>query len=172
LNAISIINIFKTYLNIFQGIIGVQAILHGFPGLLAFVVGIAGIVYLPDSDKTLWLELDPRSPSFFPLLVSSALIFIGFVLAVEAIRTERAAPSGLNTSRTVWGVAVFLVYWICIEPLGFVVSSSLAILAIGALLRARCLVCLVLVAAIFPWALASLFWKVANIMLPRGLFFS
>lgn len=149
-----------------------QAILHGFPGLLALVVGIAGVFLLPDSNRSLWLELDPRSTSFFPLLVSSALIFIGFVLSVEAIRTERAVPSGLNTFRTIWGIAVFFVYWICIEPLGFVVSSSLAILAIGALLRARCWVCLFFVAAIFPWVLASLFWKVANIMLPRGLFFS
>jgi putative tricarboxylic transport membrane protein len=79
---------------------------------------------------------DPLGPAVFPLALAIALGILSLYLIVRADR-EPDWPRGRALLKQVLALVVFVAYAYLLEPLGFLVTTLLAVLVLGRLLGAR-----------------------------------
>lgn len=109
---------------------------------------------------------DPVGPKAVPLLVA-AMIFSAGVLAILRPREAADPPPGPTALRMAGAVAAFLVYAAALPWLGFFVSTTLVVLALGLLYRGPPASATV-AAALLSGALWLLFVEVLALPLPVG----
>ena len=120
---------------------------------------------------------DPLGPKAFPRLLGAALLISAGLLALEIwkeskARAPQAAPAGPGDLRTVWvvaGVSVWTaVYYLVFEQLGYVVATTLFLLALMAWFHRGKWVANVLTAVLFSVLSYVMFVKL-DVNLPRGI---
>lgn len=79
---------------------------------------------------------DPLGPAVFPLVLSIPLALFSIYLIVRP-DPEPAWARGGALLKQVLTLAVFVAYAFLLEPLGFVITTFLAVIALGILLGAR-----------------------------------
>jgi len=104
-------------------------------GVLLVLFGAGGV----------WLALDMRlgtainmGPGYFPLLVFSCIIVLGIIIAIRGLKTLQE-PFGWPLWRPIIFITgALLVFWLLVEPAGFVIASSaLMLIAIKAQSRLK-----------------------------------
>ena len=146
-------------------------------GILAVAVLIPYGIVQPPSVKYRAL-----SPSFWPYIVCSAIGVIGAVLLVyELLAAARnrdrtgapAAPAGGRSARITWRpfvvMALLLAIYLTLEPLGFVLTTTLGLVALMLLAGERRPLIVVPVALLLPLALHLFFVKAAQRPIPGGV---
>jgi putative tricarboxylic transport membrane protein len=78
----------------------------------------------------------PLGPAVFPVVLAVPLGLFGLYLIVRPDR-EPAWPKGPALMKQILALVAFVAYAYLLEPLGFVVSTFLAVVALGWLLGAR-----------------------------------
>ncbi|HEX5713493.1 MAG TPA: tripartite tricarboxylate transporter TctB family protein [Solirubrobacterales bacterium] len=79
---------------------------------------------------------DPLGPAVFPIVLAIPLGLFALYLIVRPDR-EPAWPRGPALGKQVLALVAFVAYAYLLEPLGFVVSTFLAVVVLGWLLGAR-----------------------------------
>ena len=79
---------------------------------------------------------DPLGPAVFPIVLSIPLGLLSLYLIVRPDR-EPGWPPGRALLKQVLALVAFVAYAYLLEPLGFLVSTFLAVVALGWLLGAR-----------------------------------
>ena len=79
---------------------------------------------------------DPLGPVVFPIVLAIPLGLFSVYLIVRPDR-EPAWPKGPALFKQILAIVAFAAYAYLLEPLGFVVSTLLAVVALGCLLGAR-----------------------------------
>jgi putative tricarboxylic transport membrane protein len=79
---------------------------------------------------------DPLGPAVFPIVLALPLGLLSVYLILRPDR-EPAWPRGLAMLKQILALVTFVAYAYLLEPLGFVVSTFLAVVALGWLLGAK-----------------------------------
>jgi putative tricarboxylic transport membrane protein len=79
---------------------------------------------------------DPLGPAVFPIVLAIPLGLLSLYLILRPDR-EPAWPRGAALLKQLLALAAFVAYAYLLEPLGFVVSTFLAVVGLGWLLGAR-----------------------------------
>ena len=117
---------------------------------------------------TVAFPTDPIGPRGLPLLCASVLIGGGLVLIVQPSLIS-GWPSRDRLLRAASGGAVFALYGVLIDSLGFAITTSLSVVALGILFRGSFWNSLA-VGVLMTAGLWYLFQYMLGIPLPVGLF--
>jgi len=115
------------------------------------------------------------SPSYYPRLVGYCLLAFGLILIATRWFSTQTNSDSNNNLRPRWLliligiIATFAAYYLALEPLGFVLASSVAVLILLLLAGERSAMALILIPLILPIALHLFFTNVANIPIPSGI---
>jgi putative tricarboxylic transport membrane protein len=143
------------------------------------LVGIAilAAVYLNATEHLPSLEIgDPLGPKAFPRLLGGILILTGIFLLVEIIRARKTAPaaaqvnaSGTGTYLLIAGVVGWtFVYFLIFERLGYIIATSIYLLAMMAYFNRGKWVANVITTISFAVASYWMF-KTLGVTLPPGI---
>ncbi len=146
-------------------------------GVLALTVLIPLGVQQPPS-----VQYQALSPSYWPNIVCSAISAIGLALIVSALlfgRREAAdegdgaaaddAASGWLAVRPFIALAICLALYFALEPLGFVLTTALAVAALMVLAGERRVLVVLPVSILVPLVLHVFFTKAASVPIPGGV---
>lgn len=145
-------------------------------GLIVFLIGAALIVYLiPQGiDEPKKVKFAVMSPSYYPRIVAIAMALIGVAIAVGAA-TNKSTDSlfaGLDTQSIikVGTVAIiFLATAYALPHAGFVLTCTVALVALMLLAGERNPLIIAPIALILPFGLHLFFTKIANVPIPAGV---
>lgn len=146
-------------------------------GLVLAAIGLAIVLILipygvVEPRKVKYAAL---SPSYYPRIVAIVLALLGLVVAIrggiEKSQSETEDPGRRPDAvlRIVSVLALLLVYALLVEPLGFVLSSMLALACLTVLAGERNVALIAAIAIVLPFGLYFFFVKVANIPIPTGI---
>ncbi len=145
-------------------------------GVLAVAVLIPYGIVQPPSVKYRAL-----SPSFWPYIVCSAISVIGVLLLVyelvaAARNRDRTGAAAATAGRSAWiawrpfiVMALLLAIYLTLEPLGFVLTTTLGLVALMLLAGERRPLIVLPVALLLPLALHLFFVKAAQRPIPGGV---
>ncbi|OED38915.1 hypothetical protein AB833_17955 [Chromatiales bacterium (ex Bugula neritina AB1)] len=153
----------------------------------------SGIAFIAIAVAVIWVAIplgvqEPKkvkfvalSPSYYPRLVCYCLLAIGILLALSrALQRETTEKSVSNEQATTQHnrkalpillaitAILFLYYWFLLS-LGFVVTSTIALLAFMLLAGEKKAWALISIPITVPLLLYFFFTKVANIPIPTGI---
>lgn len=119
----------------------------------------------------------PQEPGFFPMVIGIGLMLFGIAFLVsttlrpDAALLEQAAVEHARTHwRTLWSVlGVLVVYVFVLEPLGYVIATSLFFVGTARLAGSRSPVRDLVVAVLFSLAVFLGFTEILGVRLPLGL---
>lgn len=119
----------------------------------------------------------PQQSGFFPLIVGIGLVFFGLAFGIRTtLRPDeamlaRAAEEHRNTHwRTLWIViAGLLVYAFLLDPLGYIIATTLFLAATVWVVGRRTVVRDILIAVLFATAVYFSFTELLGVRLPAGL---
>lgn len=134
-------------------------------GLLALL--LAAFMFWQSRGMVPAFSYEPLGPRAFPMLLSFFIAFCGIVLLLKG--QYRSAPLSTATRvRLILLTLSLLGYALLFIPLGFIVATFLAILAIGGLFGGRP-VPLISASIIAPVTLYYLFDQLLDVVLPMGI---
>jgi len=135
-------------------------------------------VYFYATEQLPSLEIgDPLGPKAFPRLLGIGLVITAVVLLFEILRERKTAPAASQTKavdRRPYAViaAVFVwtfLYFLVFEPLGYVIATSLYLLALMAYFNRGKWVANVLTAVLFSLGSYLMFVKLLGVSLAPGI---
>ena len=115
------------------------------------------------------------SPSYYPRLVGYCLLAFGLILLATRWFSKQKSDDSSSNLRSRWLliligiVATLAAYYIALEPLGFVLASTIAVFVLLLMAGERSVVALISIPLILPIALHLFFTNVANIPIPSGI---
>ena len=116
------------------------------------------------------------SPSYWPNIVAAAICLIGLALTVSAAMTkqpEDQAPPSIGTAwltfRPFVALGICFALYICLEPLGFVLTCAIGLAALMVLAGEYRPQMVLPVAIIVPLGLHLFFTKAASVPIPMGV---
>ena len=141
-------------------------------GLLAIFVIIPRGIDEPGS-----VQFAALSPSYFPRIVCFMLAGFGAIVTIRALfanaQTQPPAPGAppeeRTFMRTVTVFAVMLALYLSLEPLGFPLTTALALMILMFLANEHRLMVMLPVAIGVPAALYLFFTQAANVPIPAGI---
>lgn len=134
-------------------------------GLLALL--LAAFMFWESREMVPAFSYEPLGPRAFPMLLSIFIAFCGLVLLFKG--QYHSAPLATKTRIRLALLALSLLgYAILFIPLGFIIATSLAILAIGSLFGASPAP-LLSASIIAPITLYFLFDQLLDVVLPLGI---
>lgn len=146
--------------------------------IAAVVIVLGALVVLFDAIR---ISLDggfgPQQPGFFPLIVGVGLVGFGVAFVVRAtLKPDRAlldqaAIHHADTHwRTLWAViALLVIYAVVLDPVGYIVATSVFFVGIARIAGSRKLVRDIIVAIVFSAAVYFGFTELLGVRLPAGL---
>ena len=133
------------------------------------VLGFVGLFYLPSHDFFKQGFPAPSTPDFFPSLVGVFLVMVGLTLLAQ-IRKSReiqiATYEPMTTGPVYQTIAIFVLYWLLLNPIGFIASSAIAVLALCKVFRERLRLTTLIFAIALPCVVHVVFKRFANVYLP------
>jgi putative tricarboxylic transport membrane protein len=143
------------------------------------LVGIAilAAVYLNATEHLPSLEIgDPLGPKAFPRLLGGVLILTGIFLLVEIIRARKTAPAAAEVNASETGTYLLIagvvgwtfVYFLIFERLGYIIATSIYLLAMMAYFNRGKWVANVITTIAFAVASYWMF-KTLGVTLPPGI---
>lgn len=119
----------------------------------------------------------PQQPGFFPIIVGIGLMVFGIAFLVRTTAApdpallEQAAEEHARTHwRTLWAViAVLVVYAVVLQPLGYILATSIFFVVVARLAGSHHLLRDVVVAVLFSAAVYFGFTELLGVRLPAGL---
>jgi putative tricarboxylic transport membrane protein len=144
--------------------------------ILVGTIILAG-VYFWATEQLPSLEIgDPLGPKAFPRLLGVCLIITAIVLLLEILRARKTAPAaaspgtaGHGSYQVVAAAAAWtLVYFLFFELLGYVISTSIYLLALMAYFNRGKWIANVLTAILFS-LISYWMFKVLGVNLARGI---
>ena len=150
---------------------------------IAALLGLLGLfVFLWSYTIPLMVAVEKSSvvnSRFFPKLTGSILIFLSFTMTLGNIfqrKTEPAKDSGERPAGKKWvrwvGVGIICIgYYILFQPLGFLLSSALFMLAFLIFLGTRKWYALLFLSTLVPLSIYILFKTILGAPLPEGLLY-
>ena len=147
--------------------------------IFVFILVLAG-VYFYATEKLPSLEIgDPLGPKAFPRLLGIALLFTGVILLFEILRARKTVPaapkfdkpgSGPASYPVVAAVSVWtFLYFLVFEPLGYVIATTIYLLALTAYFNRGKWVTNVLTSVLFCVISYLMFVKLLGVNLARGI---
>ncbi|MGI9422000.1 MAG: tripartite tricarboxylate transporter TctB family protein [Hyphomicrobiaceae bacterium] len=146
-------------------------------GLLSLTVLIPYGVQQPQSVK-----YQALSPSYWPNIVCTAISAIGMALIVAALISGRSgsaaaatseanqpSPSGWHAFRPFIALAICFASYLALEPLGFVLTTAIALAALMLLAGEFRPHILLPVSVLVPLGLHVFFTKAASVPIPAGI---
>ena len=140
-------------------------------GLLTLTVLVPYGVQQPPS-----VQYQALSPSYWPNIVAAAISVIGLALSVSAAIVGRSDGAEPKEPGSTWlAIRPFVALAICfalyfgLEPLGFVLTSTIALAALMLLAGEYRLLIIAPVALIVPLGLHLFFTKAASVPIPMGV---
>ena len=150
---------------------------------------MAGLLFIAIAAIILWFAIpygvkEPKkikyaalSPSYYPRIVGYILLLFGAFITGSQLLKNRSSKEDSegeawrqNRHLVLVGVALTLfVYYLCLEPLGFVLASAVALLVLLLLAGEKKPLALILIPLILPLSLHLFFTHVANIPIPAGI---
>ncbi|MEZ5740469.1 MAG: tripartite tricarboxylate transporter TctB family protein [Burkholderiaceae bacterium] len=125
------------------------------------------------------VRLPILAPTFWPIILAWGLIGIGVMVGIKAVLAPElpepvesaAAPAvpGSGAVRVVALALLMIVYYLCLAPLGMVLSSTLTGIALTFLVRSSHKVASVFTAVLLPLSIYLFFRHVAGVPIPLGL---
>ncbi|MEM8976309.1 MAG: tripartite tricarboxylate transporter TctB family protein [Pseudomonadota bacterium] len=122
------------------------------------------------------------SPSYWPNIVAGAITALGLALLIASVLAERSrdqadgATNHLEPAGSVWlavrplvALAICFALYFGLEPLGFVLTTSIALVALMVLAGEYRPQIVIPVALIVPIALHLFFTKAASVPIPMGI---
>ena len=134
-------------------------------------------VYFWATEQLPSLEIgDPLGPKAFPRLLGACLIITAIVLLLEILRARKTAPAAAPQSTANHGsykvvaaaAAWTLVYFLVFELLGYVIATSIYLLALMAYFNRGKWVANVLTAILFS-LISYWMFKILGVNLARGI---
>ena len=122
--------------------------------------------------------LVPIGPEFFPRYLSAGLFTCSLILIIQALlskpkKNEAKAPTispfDKGMQRLFVGIAIIIVYAICWEPVGFVIATPPAMIAIMLLLGYRRYVMMVIFSLGTTLVIFGAFRIFLNVNMPLGI---
>jgi putative tricarboxylic transport membrane protein len=135
-------------------------------------------VYFYATEQLPSLEIgDPLGPKAFPRLLGIGLVITAVVFLFEILRERKTAPAASQTKAVdrrsyavVAAVAVWtFLYFLVFEPLGYVIATSLYLLALMAYFNRGKWVANVLTAVLFSLGSYLMFVKLLGVSLAPGI---
>ncbi|THJ65858.1 tripartite tricarboxylate transporter TctB family protein [Arthrobacter echini] len=119
----------------------------------------------------------PQQPGFFPLIVGIGLVGFGVAFLVRStLKPDRALVEQADEEhrdthwRTLWTVVVaLLVYVAVLDPLGYIIATSIFFVGIARVAGSRRLIRDVIIAVLFSAAVYFGFTELLGVRLPDGL---
>ena len=146
--------------------------------VICVVTLVLAAVYFYATSRIPALEIgDPLGPKAFPRLLGVGLVVSAVLLFIETLRArgkERTdAPVSRAERRHLWiiaGIAGWTaLYFACFEKLGYMLATSLYLLALMAYFNAGKWLANVLTSVLFCVVSYLLFTKALGVTLPRGV---
>ena len=140
-----------------------------FIAVVPVVLGFAGLVSLPSHDFFRHGFPSPTTPDFFPSLVCVFLILVGLMLLARIRKSHEiqiATHEPMTAGPVYQTIAVFVIYWLLLNPIGFIASSALAVLALCQVYRERLRLTNIIFAISLPCLVHFVFKHFANVYLP------
>ncbi len=115
------------------------------------------------------------APSFWPNIVASAILAIGVALTAISIVTrippvtDRPGNSAWLTIRPLMALAICFALYMGLEPLGFVLTCTIALAALMMLAGEYRFWVVLPVAILVPFGLHLFFTKAASVPIPMGV---
>lgn len=147
-------------------------------GLFLTGVGLLVVlVLIPNGvDEPRKVKYAALSPSYYPRIVAIALTLLGAVVTVRAVLGGRSRPSVEDADRrpdaarrTAIFLGILALYAASVAWLGFIVASTLALIASLRLAGERRFGLTVLMAVALPLILYFFFLKIARVPMPLGV---
>ena len=146
-------------------------------GVLTLTVLIPFGVQQPDS-----VQYQALSPSYWPNIVAVAIAALGLALIVASVlngdankpgvetvtATDRNTPRWLSL-RPFAALAICFALYFGLEPLGFVLTTAIAVALLMILAGEHRPVVIIAVAVIIPFGLHLFFTKAASVPIPMGI---
>ena len=135
-------------------------------------------VYFYATEQLPTLEIgDPLGPKAFPRLLGIGLVIAAVVLLLEILRARKTAPAGQRTEApdhsaylVVGGVTIWtFLYFLVFEPLGYIIATSIYLLALTAYFNRGKWVANVLTSVLFCVGSYLMFVKALGVNLTRGI---
>ena len=147
--------------------------------IFVFTLVLAG-VYFYATEQLPSLEIgDPLGPKAFPRLLGIALLITAVVLLLEIIRSRRTAPAAPRAKTdagkpgsqfVVAAVAVWtFLYFLVFEPLGYVIATTIYLIALTSYFNRGKWVANVLTSVLFCLGSYLMFTKLLGVTLARGI---
>ncbi|WP_049822817.1 tripartite tricarboxylate transporter TctB family protein [Arthrobacter sp. H41] len=146
--------------------------------IAAVVIVLAAAVVLYDAIRiSLNGGFGPQQPGFFPLIVGVGLVCFGVAFLVratlkpdQALLDQAAIHHGDTHWRTLWAViGSLLLYSVVLEPLGYILATSIFFMGTAWIAGSRKLVRDLIVAVVFSAAVYFGFTEILGVRLPSGL---
>lgn len=145
-------------------------------GLIMVVIGATLLALLIPTgiDEPKKVKFAVMSPSYYPRIVAILMVLVGLAVAIGGARrpAETAVPEVVDVAAIAKVAAVFAIFLTAAFALphaGFVLTCTLALVALMTLAGERNPVIIVLVALLLPFCLHLFFTKVANVPIPGGI---
>ena len=145
--------------------------------IFVFTLVLAG-VYFYATEQLPSLEIgDPLGPKAFPRLLGVALLITAVVLLLEIMRAPKTAPAapkddaGKAGSQLVVAAAAAwtFLYFLVFEPLGYVIATSLYLVALTSYFNRGKWLANVLTSVLFCLGSYLMFTKLLGVTLARGI---
>ena len=145
--------------------------------IFVFTLVLAG-VYFYATEQLPSLEIgDPLGPKAFPRLLTVGLLVTAVVLFLEIMRAPKTAPAAPKTDAGRRGsqivvaavVAWTFLYFLVFEPLGYVIATTIYLLALTAYFNRGKWVANVLTSVLFCLGSYLMFTKLLGVTLARGI---
>lgn len=150
----------------------------GFMIIAAAIIFVAIPYGVQEPKKVKFAALNP---SYYPRLVCYCLLLFGAMLVVSRslffVKNKKANSEAQTASSNpsvrlpllITITAVLLLYYLTLSSLGFIVSSSVALIVLLLLAGERNWLALGLIPLLVPISIYGFFTKVANIPIPAGI---
>jgi len=109
---------------------------------------------------------DVHSIVFYPRVILYVWVFLSVMLLAQAILRQAPLNPGRNLPALAGSAAMMIVFGLCFEPLGFLVSATLFFLGNALILGYRNLKVLIPVCLAVPWIIWLCFERILQIPLP------
>lgn len=121
----------------------------------------------------------PSSPGVFPMLAAGTMLLSGLMILAETARRNAAAEQSrlkaflreITPGRLLIFASFILLYMLALEPLGFLVSTFLFLLASTMMLYRGSVLLTVSVSAVSLAIIFAIFRYVFGVVLPKGSLF-
>jgi len=144
--------------------------------LLAFGALTLGVLVPYGVQNPPSVQYRALSPSYWPNIVAAAVCVIGLALTVTAAMEGTQADSKLTRSDSIWfalrpfvALAICFALYFGLEPLGFVLTCTIALAALMMLAGEFRPHVILPVALIVPFGLHLFFTKAASVPIPMGI---